>query len=166
MTAPANESTFSLLHVHPLHLHALRAQTHLIAQRVTYTPCGRRATSKREHVARCHTSFSSKSPFVPFCHHQQVAECARVAHLGGTASNSMARLWLRRLPNVAWHMANVRCIPIKASEALATCHLAIECERTLRQQLISYATAITNAAIVYRQSTIDEFKLAAQLEPE
>lgn len=63
-------------------------------------------------------------------------------------------------------MANVRCIPIKASEALATCHLAIECERTLRQQLISYATAITDAAIVYRQSTIDEFKLTAQLEPE
>lgn len=115
----------SLSHVHPLHLHALRAQTHLIAQRVTYTPCGRRATSKREHVARCHTSFSSKSPFVPFCHHQQVAECARVAHLGGTASNSMARLWPRRLPNVAWHMANVRCIPIKASEALATCHLPL-----------------------------------------
>lgn len=73
----------------------------------------------------------------------------------------MARLWPRRLPNVAWHMANVRCIPIKASEALATCHLPIECERTLRQKLISYATAITNAAIVYRQSTIDGFKLAA-----
>lgn len=113
----------SLSHVHPLHLHVLRAQTHLIAQRVTYTPCGRRATSKRER-ARCHTRFSSKSPFAPL-HHQQVAECARVAHLGRTASNSMARLWPRRLPNVAWHMANVRCIPIKATEALATCQSSV-----------------------------------------
>lgn len=141
MTASANEAlslshTHTCEHVHPLHLHALRAQMHLIAQRVTYTPCGtgnkpeKPRQSERERESKFHASPYMTSTGCRERERESEREgeraSARVAHLGGTTSNYMARLWPRRLPNVAWHMANVRCIPIRPSEApLASCHLPL-----------------------------------------
>lgn len=105
---------------------------HLIAQRVTYTPCGTGNKPEKPRERERESKFAT-SPYMTSTgcrvreresEREGEQASARVALLGRTTSNSMARLWPRRLPNVACHMANVRCIPIRPTEApLASCHL-------------------------------------------
>lgn len=75
-------------HVHPLHLHALRAQMHLIAQRVTYTPCG---TGNKPEKPWQSEREREQGSCLPITWHQQVAGIESEREWAGGRANECTR---------------------------------------------------------------------------